>query len=104
MSSEVEDNPTKLQGVTLPDNGCVPLQKRRQVRHGESVQWPRNHSGHSIRLRERYGGREARYRARQLRKSCELKQAWKRRQFCCVNHLVAELPFTRLDLVQLFGR
>jgi tRNA (guanine-N7-)-methyltransferase len=47
---------------------------------------------------------KARYRARQLRKSCELNHAWKSRQFYCVNHLVAELRVARLDLVQLFGR
>ena len=41
---------------------------------------------------------------KQLRKSCELKHDRKRGQFCCVNHLVAELPVARLDLVQLFGR
>jgi len=37
-------------------------------------------------------------------KSCELKHAWKGRQCCSVNHLGAELPVARLDVVQLFGR
>ncbi len=64
------------------DIGRVALQKRRQK------------PTHS----------KARYFAQQLQKSCELKHDGKRRQFCCVNHLVAELPVARLDLVELFGR
>jgi tRNA (guanine-N7-)-methyltransferase len=47
---------------------------------------------------------KARYRARQFRQSCELQHAWEGRQCCCVNHLGAELPVARLDVVQFFGR
>jgi tRNA (guanine-N7-)-methyltransferase len=81
MSSEVETSRLNCQRVTLQDNGRVALKKRRQAAALQSA-LSRATTPKVLRV-------EARLEAPTI---------------CCVNHLLAELPVARLDVVQVFGR